>query len=112
IAVQSGNNAVLKAMRRRHTVEEFLTLVDDIRKIRSDAEFGTDAIVGFSGETKEQFMDTVELFKKVRFSVAFISMYSEREGTRSQKNLKDNVSLEEKKWRHGCLTKVWKKYKP
>ena len=112
IAVQSGNNAVLKAMRRRHTVEEFLTLVEEIRKVRPDAEFGTDIIVGFPGETKEQFMDTVELFKKVRFSVAFISMYSEREGTYAQKNLKDSVSLEEKKWRHEYLTKVWKKYKP
>lgn len=112
IAVQSGNNEVLKNMRRRHTVEEFLALVEAIRKVRPDAEFGTDIIVGFPGETKDQFMDTVELFKKVRFSVAFISMYSEREGTYAQKNLKDSVSLEEKKKRHSYLTKVWKKYKP
>ena len=112
IAVQSGNNDVLKAMNRRHTSEEFADLVERIRKVKPNIEIGTDLIVGFPGETREQFMDTVDLVKKVRFSVAFISMYSPRKGTFAQKNLKDDVTLKEKKWRHMYLSKVWKQTKP
>lgn len=112
IAVQSGNNQILKAMNRRHTVEEFVDLVARIRKVRSDMEIGTDIIVGFPGETRKHFMDTVKLVKKIGFSVAFISMYSPRKGTYAQLKLKDSVSLKEKKWRHMYLNKVWKKSKP
>jgi len=108
IAVQSGNNEILEKMNRRHTAEEFIDLMDRIRKVKPEAELGTDIIVGFPGETREQFMDTVELFKKVTFSVAFISMYSPRKGTPAEKFLEDDVSLEEKKWRHEFLTRVWK----
>jgi tRNA-2-methylthio-N6-dimethylallyladenosine synthase len=108
IAIQSGNNGVLKNMNRNHTVEEFKQLVKDILKVRPDMKFGTDIIVGFPGETEKQFMDTVKLFKDVKFDVAYISMYSPREGTRAQKELKDTVSLKEKKRRHAELTKVWK----
>jgi len=112
IAVQSGNNEILKAMNRRHTAEEFIDLIDRIRKIRPGMEIGTDIIVGFPGETKKQFTDTVNLVKRIRFSVAFISMYSPRKGTYAQLHLKDSVTLKEKKWRHMYLSKVWKKSKP
>ena len=71
-------------------------------------ELGTDIIVGFPGETEDQFMDTVELFKKVKFNVAFISIYSERKGTNAEKMYSDDVPLSEKKRRHAYLTKVWK----
>jgi len=108
IAVQSGNNEVLKKMNRRHTVEEFINLVRDIEKAIPDIELGTDIIVGFSGETREQFMDTVELFKTIKFKVAFISIYSPRKGTPAEKFYKDDVSLKEKKWRHAYLTKIWR----
>lgn len=108
IAVQSGNNEVLKKMNRRHTVEEFISLVRDIEEAVPDIELGTDIIVGFPGETGEQFMDTVDLFKKVKFKVAFISIYSPRKGTPAEKFYKDDVSLKEKKWRHAYLTKVWR----
>jgi len=112
IALQSGNNYILKAMNRRHTAEEYLDLVKRIRDVKSDVEIGTDLIVGFPGETREQFMDTVGLVKKVGFSVAFISMYSPRKGTFAEKSLKDDVPLKEKKWRHMYLSKVWKQSKP
>ena len=112
IAVQSGNNDILKAMNRRHTVGEFEQLIEDIRKIRPGIEIGTDIIVGFPGETREKFMDTVELVKKMKFSVIFISMYSPRKGTFAQMNFKDDVPLKEKKWRHMFLSKVWKRNKP
>jgi len=108
IAVQSGNNDILKKMHRRHTVEDFTDLLEKIRKARPDAEFGTDIIVGFSGETEEQFMDTVALFKKISFKVAYISMYSSRKGTVAERLYKDDVPLKEKKRRHKYLTGVWK----
>jgi len=108
IAVQSGNNDVLKRMNRRHTVEEFIALIREIEKAVPDIELGTDIIVGFPGETRKQFMDTVELFKKVKFKVAFISMYSPRKGTAAERLFEDDVSLKEKKWRHAYLTKIWK----
>jgi len=112
IAVQSGNNEILKAMNRRHTSEEFVDLIDRIRKVRPKIEIGTDIIVGFPGETREQFVDTVKLVEKMKFSVAFISMYSPRKGTFAEIHLKDNVPIKEKKWRHMYLTKVWRKNKP
>lgn len=111
IAVQSGNNDVLSTMNRRHTLENFLDLVKAIKRARPEVELGTDVIVGFPGETKEQFMDTVKLFKKVKFNVAFISMYSPRKGTPAERLYKDDVPLKEKKRRHAYLTKVWKESK-
>lgn len=109
IAIQSGNNEVLENMGRRHTIEDFVSLVEKTREAKPSVELGTDAIVGFPGETREQFMDTVELFEKTPFNVAFISMYSPRKGTIAEKDFEDNVPLKEKRWRHAYLTKVWKK---
>ena len=111
IAVQSGNNEVLRRMNRRHTIEDFVFLVKEIQRAKPDAELGTDIIVGFPGETEEQFMDTVDLFKKIVFKVAFISMYSPRKGTPAERMFGDDISLEEKKSRHEFLTKVWKENK-
>ena len=111
IAVQSGNNEILKKMNRRHTAEEFVDLMSRIREAKPQAELGTDIIVGFPGETREQFMDTVRLFEQVKFRVAFISMYSPRKGTPAEKFFEDDIPLEEKKWRHDHLTKVWKENK-
>ena len=108
IAVQSGNNDVLLRMNRRHTIEDFETLINQIKKVKRDIEIGTDLIVGFPGETREQFLDTVELVKKINFSVAFIAMYSSRKGTVSEKTFDDDVPSAEKKYRHDFLTKAWK----
>lgn len=108
MAVQSGNNEILKAMNRRHTVEDFINLISKIRSIKPNIEIGTDIIVGFPGETRDQFMDTVSLVQKVKFNVAYISMYSPRKGTPAERFFKDDIPLEEKKWRHQYLTKVWK----
>ncbi|MCA9308038.1 radical SAM protein, partial [candidate division WWE3 bacterium] len=111
IAVQSGNNDVLKRMNRRHTVEDFISLADALREARPDLELGTDIIVGFPGETREQFMDTVKLFKRVKFNVAYISIYSPRKGTPAEKFFNDDVPREEKKWRHAELMRVWNETK-
>lgn len=109
MAVQSGSNDVLKRMNRRHTIEEFKKLVTKIKGTVPDMTFGTDIIVGFPGETEEQFMETVNLFKWMKFNVAYISIYSPREGTAAQRFMKDDVPLKEKKRRHAYLMDVWKK---
>lgn len=109
MAVQSGNNDVLKKMNRRHTIEEFKELVTKIKEKVPDMTFGTDIIVGFPGETEDQFMDTVELFKWMKFNVAFISIYSPREGTTAQKFMKDDVPRKEKQRRHAHLMGVWQR---
>jgi len=111
MAVQSGNNEVLKRMNRRHTIEDFYSLVERIKEVKPDLELGTDIIVGFPGETEEEFLDTVKLFEKVKFHVAFISIYSPRKGTPSETHMKDDVPLTEKKLRHARLMKVWQKSK-
>jgi tRNA-2-methylthio-N6-dimethylallyladenosine synthase len=109
IAVQSGNNEILKKMNRRHTIEEFKDLISSIKKSVPEMTFGTDIIVGFPGESEEQFMDTVNLIQEIKFNVAFISIYSPRIGTVSSKLFKDDIPVKEKKRRHTYLTKVWKK---
>lgn len=111
IAVQSGNNEVLKKMNRRHTIEEFYTLIEKIKLVKPNIELGTDIIVGFPGETEEQFEDTVKLFEKITFNVAFISIYSPRKGTPAEKFYKDDIPLKEKRRRHERLTKIWKSSK-
>lgn len=112
IAVQSGNNDVLKSMNRRHTIEDFITLINRIKEVKPNVVLGTDIIVGFPGETREQFLDTVKLFEQISFKVAFISMYSPRKGTPSAEKMIDDVPMDEKKWRHAELTKVWKRTRP
>jgi tRNA-2-methylthio-N6-dimethylallyladenosine synthase len=108
IAVQSGNNEILKAMNRRHTVEEYIDLVNRIRKTKPGIEIGTDIIVGFPNETEKQFEDSVKLMRRLKFDVAFISMYSARKGTVAGNNLIDNVTREEKKRRLAYIIKVWR----
>lgn len=105
LAVQSGNNQILKAMNRRYTVEQYSRLIKKIRLARPEAAITTDVIVGFPGETKVQFADTMTLFKKIKFDLAYIAKYSPRPGTAAYK-LVDNISLVEKKRREQALTKV------
>lgn len=112
IAVQSGNDEILKKMNRRHSINDFLNLIEKIKKEKPNVEFGTDVIVGFPSETREQFMDTVKLFETVPFNVAFISIYSPRKGTPAERFYKDDVPLAEKKWRHKHLNDVWKRNRP
>jgi tRNA-2-methylthio-N6-dimethylallyladenosine synthase len=105
IAVQSGDNEILKKMNRRHTSGEFIKLANKIRKAVPDVNLSTDIIVGFPGETERQFRNTVELCRKVRFSMAFVSMYSARQGTVAFL-MKDTVPLSTKKRRHSILLDV------
>mgnify|MGYP001812550279 CR=1 FL=1 len=81
LPVQSGSNRVLKRMVRRYTREEFLDIVDRVRSRVPGIALSTDVIVGFPGETEQDFEQTVELMRRVRFDDAFLYRYSPREGT-------------------------------
>lgn len=106
LAVQSGDNTILKKMNRRYTIGKFLRIVREIQKAIPDITISTDIIVGYSGEAKKQFENTVKLMKILKFDMAYISKYSQRKGTLGEKLHKDDVSLEEKKKRHEILNKI------
>lgn len=108
LPVQSGDDEILKRMNRRHTVADYLKLIQKIRTKVPEIEIGTDLIVGFPGETEKQFENTVKLCEQVKFRVAFVSMYSVREGTAAAK-LKDDVSKVEKRRRHQKLVEIIEK---
>ena len=102
LPVQSGDNEILKKMNRPYTAQQYMRLVKKIRKAIPDINLSTDVIVGFPGETKRQFENTANLFKKVKFNIAYINKYSTRWGTAAAK-LKDDVPWEEKKRREKIL---------
>lgn len=81
LPVQSGSNAVLKAMNRKYTAEDYLKKVEILRQYVPDCAITTDLIVGFPNETDEDFEDTLKLVKQVGFASAFTFVYSRREGT-------------------------------
>ena len=95
LPVQAGSTKILKRMNRTYTADEFLDKVDLIRSIIPDIDITTDVMVGFPGETEEDFQKTVDLFEKVRFTSAFMFAYSPRKGTGAA-NYKDQVPHEEK----------------
>lgn len=106
LAVQSGDNTILKKMNRKYTVGKYLRIVKKMQKAIPDITISTDIIVGYCGETKKQFENTVELMKKVKFDMVYIAKYSPRKGTVSEKIYKDNISWEEKKKRHEILNTI------
>jgi len=81
IPFQSGSNAILKAMGRGHTREKFLSIVDRIRQRLPDAAITADVIVGFPGETEQDFLDTLDIMKKVKFDTVNTAAYSPRPNT-------------------------------
>ena len=81
LPVQSGSNKILKSMNRKHTREEYFTIIDKLRVARPDIALSSDFIVGFPGETDEDFADTLDLVKKVKYSQCFSFKYSPRPGT-------------------------------
>ena len=89
---QAGSNEVLKRMNRGYTREEYLSKIDKVRKAVPDIALTTDIIVGFPGETEEDFVQTLDLIEKVGCDNAFMFIYSERDMTYAKKNLKDDVT--------------------
>jgi len=98
LPVQSGSSAILKRMSRKYNREQYLELVAKIKKAIPNAVLTTDIIVGFPGETEEQFEETYSLVKEVEFDFAFSFIYSARAGTPAAE-MEDDVPLEVKKQR-------------
>ncbi|MDP2864326.1 MAG: MiaB/RimO family radical SAM methylthiotransferase [bacterium] len=106
LPVQSGDDKILKKMNRNYTVKEYKNLVKKIRKKMPGIRLSTDVIVGFPGETKKQFQNTVKLFKEIKFDNAYISKYSPRPGTAAFNLMKNNIPLAEKKKREKILREI------
>ena len=96
LPLQSGSDGILDAMKRSYTSDHFRSLVYDLRNAITGLSLSTDIIVGFPGETKEDFDRTLDLMREVRFDSAFMFKYSAREGTVADREIPDTVSEEEK----------------
>ena len=99
LPVQSGSNAMLKAMNRQHTREEYMELVDNIFKIVPEMSLSQDMIVGFCGETEQDHKDTLELMEYVKYDFGFMFAYSERPGTLAGNKMDDDIPNSIKKRR-------------
>ena len=99
LPVQSGSNEVLRHMNRKYTREQYLEVIRKIKEARPNIALGSDIIVGFSGETREQFEETLSLYRDVDFDISYNAQYSPRSGTLGVKLYQDDVSKEEKRER-------------
>ena len=105
LPVQSGSNRILKKMNRHYTREYYLELVNKIKREIPDVALTTDIIVGFPGETEEDFIDTLELVKEVKYDAAFTFIYSRRNNTPADMML-DQVNDEDKHNRFNRLVEA------
>ncbi len=99
LPVQSGSTSVLKRMNRQHTREEYIELIDNIRKIIPDCGLSQDMMTGFCGETEEEHQETLSLLEYVKYDFGFMFAYSERPGTLAEKKMDDDVPFDVKKRR-------------
>ena len=102
LPVQSGSSNILKLMNRRYTAEDYMKKIEKIKKVAPDIALTTDIIVGFPGETEEDFKQTLKLVKEVEYDSAFMFMYSTRKGTVAEK-MAGHISEEIKKDRFNRL---------
>ncbi len=109
LPLQSGSDRILKLMGRRYTKEEYLTLFYKIKKALPYSAITTDIIVGFPGETEEDFLETLDVVKKCKFDSAFTFIFSKRVGTPAYK-MKDIISVEEKNQRLQKLNHLVNQY--
>ncbi|MBA7546114.1 tRNA-2-methylthio-N(6)-dimethylallyladenosine synthase [subsurface metagenome] len=99
LPVQSGDNDILKAMRRGYTVEQYRRLVTQIHSKISGVALSTDVIVGFPSESNQQFQQTVNLLSELRFDTVYVAAYSPRPETIAAREFEDNIPLAEKRER-------------
>jgi len=105
LPMQSGDDEILQEMNRKYTSGQYLALIKNLKLKIKNLKLTTDIIVGFPGETKTQFNNTVKICKKIGFQKAYIGQYSPRPGTASAR-MKDSVSKDEKKRRWGVLNNL------
>ena len=109
LPLQSGSDRILKLMGRKYTTEEYLELVKKIREKVNNVSITTDIIVGFPGETEEDFEKTIDMVNLVKYDLAYTFIFSPREGTPASK-MKDDISMEIKKSRLARLNELINKY--
>ena len=109
LPLQSGSTNILKKMGRRYTKEEYKKLFYEIKEKIPNCAITTDIIVGFPGESDEDFQDTLDLVNELKYDLAYTFIYSPREGTPASK-MKDNVSMEVKKKRLATLNELINQY--
>lgn len=103
VPIQAGDDTVLENMKRGYTQDDYRRLVEKIRKVIPDCSIATDIIVGFPGETEEQFAQTHNILAELRLDVAHLARYSSREGTVATRRMLDDVPEEEKMRRFRAL---------
>jgi tRNA-2-methylthio-N6-dimethylallyladenosine synthase len=106
IPAQSGSDRILKAMNRRYTSRQYLDLIERARELVPDITFAGDFIVGFPGETEQDFADSCSLMEKVRYKNCFIFKYSPRPRTRADKALPDDIPDPVKRHRNHTLLEL------
>ncbi|TWT50337.1 tRNA-2-methylthio-N(6)-dimethylallyladenosine synthase [Rubripirellula amarantea] len=106
VPAQSGSDDVLKRMKRGYTIADYMAMMERIERILPEAAISSDFIVGFCGETEEDFQKTIELVKRCRFKQCFIFQYSVRPGTKASERLEDDIPLEAKARRNNELLAV------
>lgn len=111
LPLQSGSTKILKDMNRKYTKEDFLNIVEKLKRADENISISTDIIVGFPGETNEDFNDTLDVVKKVKFDQIYMFIYSKRVGTKAAK-MEDNTPNEEKVRRLETLKKVYEEQLP
>ena len=84
LPVQSGSDRILKLMNRKHKIDHYLRVYDELKKINQSIEFSSDFIIGYPGETEEDFQSTVDLIKKVNFINSYSFIFSPRPGTKAE----------------------------
>ncbi len=109
LPIQSGSNNVLRAMRRKYNTEKYIQIINDLKKVRPDISLSSDFIVGFPGETDEDFNETLDLVDKLKFDHSFSFIFSKRPGTRAAE-LFDDISLQTKKKRLAMLQEKLSNY--
>jgi tRNA-2-methylthio-N6-dimethylallyladenosine synthase len=106
VPAQAGDDQVLDAMRRGYTADQYVHLIEHIRQRVPGVSIGTDIIVGFPGETAEQFQHTYDMLANLRMDVAHLARYSPRLGTLSARTMPDDVPADEKMRRFRRLEKL------
>ena len=109
LPLQSGSDRILKLMGRRYTKDEYITLFNKLKEKIPNASITTDIIVGFPGETEEDFNDTLDVVNKCKYDSAFTFIFSPREGTPAAK-MEDSITKEEKEQRLYKLNEIVNKY--